>query len=180
MEDDQRLTYEDVAVRWQRDEGFRDFFINTIKESPFQAVRWETPPINAATKKREFEFVLLDSPSLARPVDRLSFAGSFQTNAPNQVEVFENLGKDALLVVPGPAELDDQFSHLAGFLKQGARDHVHLLWQLVGEHFSKRLDEQDPEPVWLNTAGMGVAWLHIRVDSYPKYYGYGPYRKWNA
>ena len=179
-ESDQRLTFEDVAMRWQDDEEFRDFFVRTITDSPFQAVRWETPPVNALTKKREFEFVLLNTPALVRPIDRLPFAGSFQTNEPNQVVVFDNLGKDALLVVPGPAEVDDQFSHLSGFLKQATRDHVHHLWRMVGEHFTRRIAEQNPNPVWLSTAGMGVAWLHVRMDTYPKYYGHSPYREWNV
>lgn len=30
-------------------------------------------------------------------------------------------------------------------------------------------------PIWLNTAGAGVPWLHIRLDSRPKYYRYQPY-----
>lgn len=30
-------------------------------------------------------------------------------------------------------------------------------------------------PVWLSTAGAGVAWLHVRLDDRPKYYSYRPY-----
>jgi hypothetical protein len=30
-------------------------------------------------------------------------------------------------------------------------------------------------PRWLSTAGLGVPWLHLRLDSYPKYYRYRPY-----
>jgi hypothetical protein len=33
------------------------------------------------------------------------------------------------------------------------------------------------QPVWLSTAGAGVAWLHVRLDDRPKYYGHGPYRQ---
>lgn len=32
------------------------------------------------------------------------------------------------------------------------------------------------KPVWLNTAGGGVPWLHIRLDDQPKYYRYQAYR----
>ncbi len=32
------------------------------------------------------------------------------------------------------------------------------------------------KPVWLNTAGGGVAWLHVRLDDRPKYYGYQNYK----
>ena len=28
------------------------------------------------------------------------------------------------------------------------------------------------KPVWLSTSGMGVAWLHFRLDQRPKYYTY--------
>ena len=38
------------------------------------------------------------------------------------------------------------------------------------------LDRIDDRPVWLSTAGMGIAWLHIRLDDRPKYYGYREYR----
>lgn len=29
--------------------------------------------------------------------------------------------------------------------------------------------------LWLITAGMGVFWLHLRLDSRPKYYSHRPY-----
>lgn len=32
-------------------------------------------------------------------------------------------------------------------------------------------------PVWLSTAGMGVSWLHVRLDARPKYYGFAAYRE---
>jgi hypothetical protein len=32
-------------------------------------------------------------------------------------------------------------------------------------------------PLWLSTSGLGVAWLHVRLDSRPKYYSYAPYRR---
>ena len=33
------------------------------------------------------------------------------------------------------------------------------------------------KPTWLSTAGMGVAWLHVRLDQRPKYYAHRPYRE---
>ena len=32
------------------------------------------------------------------------------------------------------------------------------------------------QPVEMLAPGGGAAWLPVRLDSYPKYYGYGPYR----
>jgi len=31
-------------------------------------------------------------------------------------------------------------------------------------------------PLWASTSGAGVAWLHIRFDTRPKYYIHLPYR----
>ena len=50
---------------------------------------------------------------------------------------------------------------------------VHELWRAVGAAMQARLS---PRPTWLSTAGMGVAWLHVRLDERPKYYGYALYR----
>jgi len=29
---------------------------------------------------------------------------------------------------------------------------------------------------WLSTSGLGIAWLHVRLDERPKYYTHAPYR----
>ncbi len=91
---------------WEHDEAFRAYFISILSESPFSAFRWETPPITRDTANRPFEFVLLNSPGLARKPDTNSFADYFTS-----------------------------------------------------------------------TAGGGVSWLHVRLDSWPKYYGYAPYKQ---
>ena len=33
-------------------------------------------------------------------------------------------------------------------------------------------------PVWTSTSGLGVYWLHVRLDSRPKYYQHQPFKKW--
>ena len=50
----------------------------------------------------------------------------------------------------------------------------HALWRTVGEAVSERITDR---PLWLSTAGGGVAWLHVRLDSRPKYYGHTPYAR---
>jgi hypothetical protein len=49
---------------------------------------------------------------------------------------------------------------------------VHALWQCVAETALARLSAA---PLWISTAGGGVAWLHVRVEGAPKYYAYRPY-----
>ena len=35
---------------------------------------------------------------------------------------------------------------------------------------------QSDAPAWVSTSGLGVSWLHIRIDTRPKYYSYAPFR----
>lgn len=135
--------------------------------------RWETPPITAANANRDFEFVLIRSDCLDRPVDRLAFADYFTDQ--QHVVTFPNLRGDALLVVPCPVVTDSIYGHLASFVREAPSSQVDELWQSVGVAMQSRVGNS---PVWLSTAGMGVAWLHVRLDSEPKYYHHQPYKVW--
>lgn len=72
------IPYAEVLQRWQDDADFRAFFIALLADCPFTAFRWETPPVTRATAQRPFEFVLLNSPSLARRPDIHTFAAHFR------------------------------------------------------------------------------------------------------
>ncbi len=171
-QDTSPVSYKTVIHGWQHDVTFRDFFLDLLTKSPFAAFRWETPPVTTDTVHRPFECVLIDSPGLARSSDRQTFAQYFKPQ--QSVVTFFNLGRDARLVVPCPTHLSDDYSHLGTFLHQAPQAQQHALWRAVGNAMAKRLGAQ---PVWLSTAGDGVAWLNIRLDDHPKYYHHGPYRR---
>src|SRR5262245_2170576 len=71
------VSYADVLRRWQIDAEFRLFFLGVLADSPYSAFRWESPPITRATAGRPFEFVMLDSPGLARAPDEVAFQEHF-------------------------------------------------------------------------------------------------------
>ena len=167
------MTYADVLQGWQQDAAFRTFFTALLAAAPFTAFRWETPPLTTTTATRSFEFVLLNAPALAKRPDIDAFAEHFRVTEPNGVVTFSNLGQDARLVVPCPGEPLAAYGHLAAFVRNAPTAQQHALWQLAGTTMQQQLNQQ---PVWLSTAGAGVAWLHVRLDDRPKYYGYAPYR----
>ena len=169
------MSYADALDLWQHNESFRSFFISLLADVPFSAYRWETPSVTLSTVNREFEFVLLDSPSLVRPPDTKTFASYFTTaESDTGIVIFENLDKDALLVVPSPQADGAAYAHIAAFTRSGPDPQNHALWQIVGQTMQQRITNQ---PIWLNTEGSGVSWLHIRLDSRPKYYGFSPYKE---
>lgn len=179
----QLLTRADVVARWQNDTAFNQQFNQLLRDTPWDACRWETPPLSTHNSHLPFECVLLDAPELLhRPVDKHAFAEHFnQTDsmaldslASDSIAAFRNLGNDAMLIVPTPVDgPDDHYTHLAAFIRSAPDWHSTALWQRLGQTISDTLGAQ---PVWVSTAGDGVAWLHIRLDSYPKYYHYHPYR----
>lgn len=153
------------------DSSLADVLSETLRTSSFDAFRWETPGVVRSTLSSPFEFVLVDAPTLERPPDRSAFAEHFDDAKP--VVRFGNLRRDAVLVVPCPRERNDVYTHLAGFVRGAPHDQVSTLWSEVGRAMRERICER---PVWLSTAGGGVAWLHVRLDDRPKYYAHAPYR----
>jgi len=176
--DDEPVSYAKAIERWQSDSAFRAFFSSVLADAPYSAYLWETPPIAQSTSTRAFEFALVDSPQLARSIpDPDAFASHFEASDPGEgVSVFPNLGGDALLVAPMPQAPLIAYSHLAAFVRTGPAEQQHKFWQTVGSTFAARLGAR---PLWLSTNGLGVAWLHARLDTRPKYYTYEPYLERN-
>ncbi len=74
------------------------------------------------------------------------------------------------LVVPSPRAAPAA-THLAAFVRSAAADVIDELWSAVALAVAHRRAAK-PDPVWVSTAGLGVYWLHVRLDDRPKYYRY--------
>lgn len=173
--DGEAVSYRDVLTRWQDDSAFRDFFVALLIDAPFDAYFWETPPLTRPNSTRPFEFILADGPALARlDPDPGAFGPYFRTDGEGTGVVgFANLGGDAFLIAPCPIAPLEAYPHLAAFSRNAPMTQQHAFWQAVGENVEKRLGDR---PIWLSTSGLGVAWLHARIDTVPKYYTHAPYR----
>ena len=169
------LTYGNVLQLWARDAGFRDFFISLLVNSDFSAFRWESPPVTSKTIQRPYEFVVVNSPDFnSRSTDPAPFIAFFKDDdADDGIVTFKNLGGDATLIVPSPRTDQCAYGHLAAFVRLAPKKQIHALWRVIGETISSQLGDK---PIWLSTAGGGVAWLQVRLDSTPKYYCYSPFR----
>ena len=172
---DTPMSFRSFFERLASDEAFADWFCCTLAEFEGAAFYWELPPLTAATLDRDTEFVLIEAPMLARiPTERVPFEEHFRRAPGEDVIVFPNLGGDAVMVVPCPRGPDEHYPHLAAFLRGAGKQQARALWRATAKEMLRRLGSR---PTWLSTAGGGVAWLHIRLDSRPKYYSYEPYRR---
>ncbi|GKZ00393.1 hypothetical protein MPSEU_000992300 [Mayamaea pseudoterrestris] len=159
-----------------------DSLTKLIQDAPFKAVFFETPPVNAETcLTKSFEFVLVDAPDLADFADESpnsqAFAAQFQACQQDALScAFDNLGKDALLVVPKPLNDASSYGHLAKFVRHAPANQVRSLWSLAASSMLQRWTIKASQPVWWSTSGTGVAWLHFRLDDRPKYYTHQLYK----
>jgi hypothetical protein len=182
--------------------GIHHFF-NTILRDHFsrtnKAYFFECPSVSASTLQRDFEFVLVPSEALeTTKADSVAFREHLtRQDDTNDVVSFLNIGCDATLVVPRSRVLvssgtndrpppsssdrsaDDSsgYGHLASFTLRAPHDQANRLWQRVFAELQLKLTQNDREKVWLSTSGLGVPWLHIRLDSVPKYYNWRAYEE---
>ena len=172
FEGDRCLSFAELLAGLLEQSQFREIFRHEMSAAPFVAFRWETPPLTRGNLHQTFQCLLHDSPDLDVPQDPRDFGPHFRQDT--DVVSFENLGADAVLVVPCPISDSSNYSHIAAFHRSAPGEQQHAFWQAVAGTVLQRLGN---EPLWLSTAGGGVDWLHVRLDSRPKYYRYAPWRK---
>jgi hypothetical protein len=179
LRDTQRLRYSEVLECWKSDGAFRTFFNRVLADAPFTAYFWEMPPVTRASIHQPFECVLVDSPGLAGvAADASAFAEYFAVaGADEAIAGFPSLGKDAFLIAPCPRGAPAAYPHLAAFVRKAPAAQQQALWQWVGTAVAERLSTR---PLWLSTSGLGVYWLHVRLDSTPKYYTFRSYTQWSV
>ncbi len=155
-------------------DSFRAYWISVLKEIPFIGYFWETPAVNKKNWDTSFEFVAIKSKYLVQlQEDRKAFSSYFNQSTPfKNVVSFMNLGKDAKLIVPCPINGQKGYPHLATFIKCSPIEQLDSFWNCIG---TTMIEYVNDDWVWLSTAGLGVSWLHIRLDSRPKYYKFKPY-----
>ena len=156
----------------------------------------------AINDEQFFEFVVVKSITLDRqasndPQYHIFEKKCLESEQSNNVEdwktsneyccTFPNLSGDAVLVVPKPLDAvqsdssndstNNNYSHLAMFLRNAPYEQIQSYFRMVVATYEEQIMQQMSRKVWFSTSGLGVSWLHIRFDRYPKYYSYQPYKK---
>lgn len=149
---------------------------------------WECIPVSKATINKPFEFVKTKNEALDRMTQDWSrFQEHIDRSDNPEVTSFPNLSGDSILVIPMPkrghriscTERDNEirdYKHLRKFLVEADLEQWDSFWQEVGKKMLESLEENDA-PKWLSTHGLGVPYLHVRIDSRPKYYSWNEYKE---
>jgi hypothetical protein len=164
-----------VCDLWTRSDAFCAAFSDALAGVGFEAFFWETPAATSGALAAPFECVVTLAPSLARlRADGGDFAAHIDPlrGAPH-VAAFPNLGGDAELIVPGEAAPSVDYAHLAALLRTAPEALKRALWAGVGAGVQRWAARG--RPFWISTSGLGVPWVHVRLDTRPKCYVHAPY-----
>ena len=191
------LTFRNIAQLFSEpSSGIHDFFYDLLRnhfKGDNKAYFFECPAVTLTTMHRAFEFVLIPSKSLEGAVaDSFAFKEYLsKENGEDCVVSFRNIGGDASLVAPCLQTPSSQvklpsngmssatapgFAHLAAFVRSASSLQVTNLWREVFKELLTALSSGSGEKIWISTSGLGVPWLHVRLDTAPKYYNWLPYR----
>lgn len=166
------ISYRDWIDQITESTEFISFYISILRNNPYEGYYWEVKPVTQNKLEQDFEFVLVESEILPQILaDDRDFKQYFTEG--EEVVSFPNLGGDAQLIVPTQRSDSSNYGHLAAFVRQAPLDQNMTFWKKVGEEYGKAIGK---ETTWLSTAGLGVAWLHVRIDSRPKYYRFDDYK----
>ncbi len=167
------ISFNQVIANWNVNEEFRAFYNHTLASAEFESFFWEHPPLTNSEVERSYECVLVKGGMLNfRKPDVQAFQNYFEED--KHAVTFFNLGKDAELIVPTPEKSNDVYPHLAQFVRNASSEQIDAFWELVGKTFKSAIGERKK---WLSTAGLGVSWLHVRIDNRPKYYRYKEFKE---
>ena len=182
----------------ERDQFVQTLLLLPDNVLQWDAVFFETKgasKLNHETKSMEFVLVKAPAERFQR-ADSDTFQSQFSscsTSNKNEnyshVCAFDSLRGDARLITPLPPSSSstnkhthndphiDDYTDILSFVRSVSYSPLnaivmdHLL-QLTLREYHKLLNMEPASTVWLSTSGLGVSWLHIRLDSRPKYYSY--------
>lgn len=154
--------------------NFKDFkkndmlyLVDKLKHIPFKYYMIRAP---LSIKTGKFRFNVIDKTKKLSKMkqDTKTYKKYFKNR--KDVAVFMNLTNDAKLIVPKYLKNISRRTYLniSTFSRNAPiKQQIHL-WEEVFKQLKKC--HKNNKDCYLNTHGLGIGWLHIRIDEVPKYY----------
>lgn len=166
-QEDQFLSFQKVFDLWRESSEFTCFYVSLLEEGEYSGLFWEHPPLTLIDLNQDYECIIYRTHAFdKKSVDEDAFKDFISSN--HLITSFPNLGKNAMLIAPTKQNEAACYKHFGIFLQQAGKEQILALFQEIGKLTLEQINEK--EQIWLNTSGMGVFWLHIRLDTIPKYY----------
>ncbi len=163
------MKWKEKIAQWEQ--GIPQTYPLDIKKRFF----YQTSPITR-DMDTEYEEKYIESDRLEKITqDYDPFAEHFIKPKNKYVTSFLNLSKKSLLVVPVPPKIGTQnanktfnYTTIKDFIDNAPQKQKVAFWKHVAKKVKQLLQVVDT--VYINTHGLGVYYLHVRLDIKPKYY----------
>lgn len=138
----------------------------SIRDLPFKAIYFESPPINKDTFDKPFFWVAVNAYFPYQKADPLRFMEYFDTD--RKVASFKDLTGTILLISPVPETHYKKFLHLKQYIKYGSTESKNNFWTTIANDAYYLI--LIGNTIYLKTHGHGVPYIHFRLQLTPKYY----------
>jgi len=155
------LSFADGIKRLQNDKKFRKRVIDDIKNIPFDEYYIYLGTIQN-NKCDDFKILIKQGSGFGRANSK-----PFEKYLKKDINVFTNLDKTCILISPKKRSniSTEVYANIGTFMKAAPIAQIDNLFKIVAKEVLKKPFEN----IWVSTHGHGVGWLHIRIDSKPKY-----------
>lgn len=143
-----------------KDINFSNLIMNTLAESRFKTFFWEfIPLLSSKVDKSEVSFALVEAKALeninqdSQPFSKYISAARKRKES---VAVFQNLGRDATLIVPVPSETNEDngvYKHIASFARTGTETNHFSFLSALGDQLAFNIAMKNSSPLWISTSG---------------------------
>lgn len=150
---------------------------NFIFDLKTNGIFFECIPVSFKTLKTTFRFVIITT-NLFKNIQPNSQPFQSYFNGKSLTTSFLGKSGDVLLVVPQPMNNVSEitYTHLYNFIKYGSPEYFKNVFAECIKLLCETMQENKNTKYWLSTSGLGVSWLHFRIDTIPKYYNYEEYK----
>lgn len=148
-----------------------------LHNSPYSQYLLEFAPVSWNTISTTIlEFVLIPTRGLFQTsnINTYKEYGIDTINRSKDIIHFPNLSKDTLLICPcyNRKYNINSYSHIGSFFQSNNTKQQLNLLKYMFTVYAYILQYRPNKIYYMSTHGKGVAWLHIRIDSKPKYIQY--------
>ena len=162
------ISFGDAMKLLNMNKSFRSLVAEAFKRVPFKHYMFGFTKINSeADKRNPFKIFFKNSPEFKNiTADPEPFLQYFQDSKKKWTK-FLNIGRDTLLLVPCPPKAQPNYEYyksIGDYVENHSSKDFEEVLKNIG-YIASRLKA----PMYINTHGFGVHWLHIRIDTKPKY-----------
>jgi len=151
-----KVMWKDVCNFMSKGKIFKDEFIDILKKCKFKGYMIKC---NKYVNDKYFKFVIIKYDYLSyMQLDKETYKEYFK----KEFNVFPNISGDTILISPSPYDDKTDYRSIGPYFRTSTKKTLYKLLECISKNLF--------EGCYLNTHGLGVSYIHIRIDLKPKYY----------